>query len=153
MEKYTSIGHKIAILNRYSQTYFSEALKEFDIHGGGQIRILMTLAKNSNGVSQESLAKILMVDKASISRVIRPLISNGLIERKTNPQDQRAYLIQLADSIQDKIPFIFEKARMWSQILTKGMSEQACAQLYASLEILDTNSTSYLKGESLEKEE
>ncbi len=151
MKNSKSIGHKIALLNRYSQTYFSESLKEYGIHGGGQIRIVITLAKKNQPVSQDFLATMLEVDKASISRMIRPLIRNGLIERTQDPQDKRAYLVKIADSVQEKIPFIIEKATAWSKILTDGMNEEDYLHLYTYLEVLEKNAHSFLTGEALEK--
>ena len=146
-----SVGNNLTLLNRYTKIYFMDALAEFDLHGPGQLRIVLTLGEHKKGMTQEELAKKLIVDKAAVSRMIRPLIQNGIIERTQHPEDRRAYTIKLTEKFQDKIPEIQEKAWTWTDILTRGLSDDEIVQLLSLLEKLEINARCYLNGEKSEQ--
>ncbi len=130
--------------------YFTEAMKDLDLHGPGQIRIVMTLGKHDEGLTQEKLAKILMVDKGSISRMIKPMISNKVIRRETDPDDRRAYIIKLTEKVQLMMPEIRLRAREWTSVLTKGLNSDEIDMLFSLLERVETNALQHLKAENNE---
>ncbi len=146
-------GYKIATLNRLGTIYFKEALADIDLHGPGQMRILLSLSKCEKGVTQEELAHHLLVDKASISRMIRPLVENGTILREKDPNDHRAYKVHLSESTREKMGDIQGKAKGWNDILMKGFSKAEAELCSSFLDRLFDNAHSYLKGENHGKKE
>ncbi len=145
MADYKSLGHIIAVIHRYTQVYLADALKDLDLYGPGQVRIVLILAKEQEGISQDELAKKLLVDKATISRMIRPLIRNGIVTRERNAADRRAYLIRLTDNVKKKIPKIRGRARKWTGILGKGLDRKDLDKLFTYLEKIENNARDYIK--------
>ena len=147
-----AIGNIIAVIHRYTHIYFMKELEDLNLHGPGQIRIVLTLAKNKKGITQDELAQSLLVDKASISRMIRPLVNQGIVKRDINPENHRAYTIKLSDEVKAKIPEIRSRARKWTKILSSGFSPQDLEKLFFYMEKLEKNALRYIKGESDEKQ-
>ncbi len=59
---------------------------------------LMLLKKNGEGCTQQALAKSLMIELPSLTRTIKQLQEQGLIERRPDPNDRRAHCLWLTDS-------------------------------------------------------
>jgi DNA-binding MarR family transcriptional regulator len=138
---------------RKSQLVHCFGKKNINLHGPGQIRIVLTIARYKKGVTQDELAKSLLVDKASISRMILPLINNSIVKRDINPEDRRAYIIKLSDKVKAKIPEIRSRAKRWTEILSTGFTPKDLERLFFYLEILEKNAQCYIRGESDEKEQ
>lgn len=151
MSSYKSIGNIIAIIHRYTQIYFMKELEDINLYGPGQIRIVLTLAKYKKGITQDELAKSLLVDKASISRMIRPLVSQGFVERYINPEDHRAYIVKISDNIKARIPEIRLRARKWTNILRAGFSPQDLEKLFFYMGKIIKNAQSYIKEEKTDE--
>ncbi len=58
--------------------------------------ILINLLFQKPGISQTQLANLMFKEKASITRMMKGLIKQGLIETDTDPKDRRAHLVQLS---------------------------------------------------------
>lgn len=151
MDNYRSLGHTISIINRNSQIYLMNAFKDLDLHGAGQVRILIALSSEQEGISQEVLARILLVDKGTISRMISPLVKKGLVERRNNPADRRAYLLQLTEKALSLIPKIKERLAQWTEILSADMTLEEKKVLFSLLDRLMENGRMHIEGESFEE--
>ena len=153
MANYKSLGYAIAELSRYTHLYLAEALNDLDLHGAGQTRIVSALAIKEEGISQEELARMLAIDKASVSRMIRPLLKNGMVERIPDPGDGRAYILKLSTKSRSRLPEIRHRAGRWTEILRQGLTDEDFDRLYSLLEVVQNNAREYIKGRSGEKEE
>ena len=147
MANYKSIGRMISSINRYQQIYLNSTLKDLGLHGSGQVRIVMVLSREKDGISQDDLSSILMIDKASVSRMVRPLVQNGIVNRKQNPLDRRAYILTLSESAAEKLPFIKKTLKQWTGILSKGMSGKELEMLYTLLEKAELNARNFPEGD------
>lgn len=126
-----SIGRWISLLNRYSNVYMGEQLKEYNI-GAGQYQFLNVLYDNE-GVSQDDLACLLKMDKGTTARAISKLEENGYIERKTfsvNKRIKKIYLTEKAHCFQPKLKSILLN---WSDVLT---NELTCEEQKVALQLL-----------------
>lgn len=91
---------KANILNqmmRINKKIFSKSFNSGGSHkrgkhgwGRGQIHMVQVIAENPK-ISQEELAKILMVDKTTIAKAIKKLEIHGLITREKSQEDGRKY--------------------------------------------------------------
>lgn len=151
MDNFKSLGQIISIINRYGQIYLAHICKDLDLHGSGQVRIILNLSTKRGGVSQEKLAKDLLVDKATISRMIRPLVDNGMVFRCSNPSDKRAYLIRLTPKAEAAIPEIKKRIQGWTEILSKGLSGEEQDRLFKDLQRMMNNGLEYIRGEKIEE--
>lgn len=83
------------LARRISQIY-DEALAP---HGltGGQISLLAAL-RRSRGIGIGALAAHLSADASTVSRLVRPLESAGLLVLEPDPDDGRGKLVRLTDA-------------------------------------------------------
>jgi|GEM_PF-4580689 len=146
-----SIGKKIASINTHTQIYFMRALSDLKIQGPGQMRIVLTLAKKSEGITQEELARELSVDKGSISRMIHPLIINGVITRKKNSKDKRAYTLTLSKNTAEILPEIEKRKKKWTEIPTDRFTIEEFELLFSFMERMENNARIFIKEQNNEK--
>lgn len=103
-----------------------------------QARALVYVSRNE-GIRQVSLAEILEIQPIATARLIDQLSEDGLVERRPDPTDRRAYGLYLADGAQarlDEIDLFIEDV---SQKAVAGMSEQDVEQLTRLLSIMHQN--------------
>lgn len=55
------------------------------------------IARNNGEINQCQLGEELLIDKASMVRIVDTLCESGMIERTTNPEDRRAHLLKITD--------------------------------------------------------
>lgn len=60
-------------------------------------RPLVHLAEGGDGISQRDLAARISLDTSTLVRLLDLLETRGLVERRVDPSDRRARLIQLTD--------------------------------------------------------
>ena len=87
---------KLRRLARRVTQIFDDALA---VHGVtvGQLGILSGL-RRSRGVGIAALADMLSTDASTLSRLIRPLATAGLLSIEPDPDDRRAKLLRLTDA-------------------------------------------------------
>ncbi|MBC2128232.1 MarR family winged helix-turn-helix transcriptional regulator [Listeria marthii] len=121
-ERHESLAKAIAIIHRSESTFKNKKLLETGLNIG-QLRYLWTLYKE-DGISQESMAKRFMVDKASVTRHIKRLEELGMIRREIDTKDrriQRIFVTETGFKVRDLIEEVTEE---WSALLTAGFSEK-----------------------------
>ncbi len=85
----------IAIIYRRHMAYMTKELKAYRI-GSGQFDFLMVLYRK-DGISQENLAKILNVSRATSTRAIQNLEKESYVYRQRDENDLRAYRVYLTE--------------------------------------------------------
>lgn len=121
MQNKRYISKYISIIFRHSQLYIYNRLKKYGI-GRGQQTLLLTLYEKG-AMTQEQLARHLKIDKANIARSIDKLEAEGYVIRQRCENDKRAYHILLTDKAYEVREEIIKTVTNWSDVLTKGMSE------------------------------
>lgn len=127
VKHYEIIAKSMSIVNRCGNTFKLERLKEYGL-GVGQLRYITTLYHN-DGLSQDTIVKRFMVDKANVARHIHRLEELGMVRREVNQQDKRKHMVYLTDKGKSVQPFIEETMKAWFGILTDGFSEAEREQL------------------------
>lgn len=87
------LARYISLLYRYSQVYFSEHLKKYQL-GSGQYIFFMEAIRN-DGITQEQLSNNIEIDKATTARAVAKLIEAGYFTKVNNAEDRRAYNLSL----------------------------------------------------------
>ncbi|HBB5410605.1 TPA: MarR family transcriptional regulator, partial [Listeria monocytogenes] len=77
-----------------------------------------------DGISQESMAKRFMVDKASVTRHIKRLEELGMIRREIDAKDRRIQRIFVTETGFQMRDLIEEVTAEWSALLTANFSEK-----------------------------
>lgn len=124
MRKYQneSLGRWISLLHRYFQVYMRDQLKEYDVYADHHL--FLGVLYQQEGLSQDELARHVMVDKGTTARALRKLEESGYIERKTfsvNKKVKKVYLTEKAHCFEAKRKNML---RGWTRTLAKGMTDQ-----------------------------
>ncbi|EAD1623948.1 MarR family winged helix-turn-helix transcriptional regulator [Listeria monocytogenes] len=121
-DRQESLAKAIAIIHRSERTFKNKKLLETGLNIG-QLRYLWTLYKE-DGISQESMAKRFMVDKASVTRHIKRLEELGMIRREIDAKDRRIQRIFVTETGFQMRDLIEEVTAEWSALLTANFSEK-----------------------------
>ncbi|ENR8026407.1 MarR family transcriptional regulator [Listeria monocytogenes] len=122
VDRQESLAKAIAIIHRSESTFKNKKLLETGLNIG-QLRYLWTLYKE-DGISQESMAKRFMVDKASVTRHIKRLEELGMIRREIDAKDRRIQRIFVTETGFQMRDLIEEVTAEWSALLTANFSEK-----------------------------
>jgi len=122
MENQESIGRLISCIHRFNQIHIAKELGVYVI-GSGQFSFLMALY-HCDGVSQESIAKALRVDKATTARAVNKLKERGYVYREKDPSDKRAYKVFLTKKAKKIKPKIIKILSGWTEILLSDFTEK-----------------------------
>ncbi|AGK96355.1 MarR family winged helix-turn-helix transcriptional regulator [Clostridium pasteurianum] len=112
----------VGILNRQSQDYMTIAYKSIGISFSECI-FLLNLYGNE-GINQEKLSSMLLIDKAATARSIKSLEKKGFLMRKISKEDKRAKKLYLTGKGKDCKEQIFSSLRKWIDFLTEGMDKE-----------------------------
>lgn len=134
----------IAIIHRSESTFKNKKLLKTGLNIG-QLRYLWTLYKE-DGISQESMAKRFMVDKASVTRHIKRLEELGMIRREMDAKDRRIQRIFVTDTGYKMRDLIEEVTKEWSVRLTAGFSEKEKDDLMHLIGRLSDNAIVAMEG-------
>mgnify|MGYP003585628324 CR=1 FL=1 len=99
----------------------------------GTYPYLLNLAGNE-GISQSKLAFEVGHDKAMTARSITKLIEIGLIYKKEDSSDSRAYQLFLTDKAKSIIPDIKKEFYNLSRLITKDINQNEIQVTLSSLE-------------------
>ncbi|WP_271000676.1 MarR family winged helix-turn-helix transcriptional regulator [Listeria seeligeri] len=143
-DRQESLAKAIAIIHRSESTFKNKKLLETGLNIG-QLRYLWTLYKE-DGISQESMAKRFMVDKASVTRHIKRLEKLGMIRREIDVKDRRIQRIFVTENGFMMRELIEETTADWSAMLTAGFSEAEQDSLVQLLGRLSDNAIIAVEG-------
>ena len=100
------------------RSYLAYMAKELETYriGSGQFEFLLVLY-HEDGVSQETLAQLLKVSKATSARAIQNLEKEGHVYRERDESDLRAYRVYLTIKGKEMRNIIFKKLTAFTDIL------------------------------------
>jgi DNA-binding MarR family transcriptional regulator len=99
MKQQESVGKWVSALYRHIQIKINKELDPYKM-SSGVIHVYMTLL-NNDGINQDSVAKKLDLDKATVGRAIEKLIKIGYVSRETDKIDHRAYNLHVTKKGKD----------------------------------------------------
>lgn len=85
------------------------------------------------GISQERLARRLLVDKSTVTRVCTAMEEKGYIRRESGTEDRRIIHIYPTEQTQGLLPQIQEAWFTWEERITKTLTPEEKEQLAALL--------------------
>lgn len=132
-----SVGRFISILYRRAQVYIANEMKAYGI-GSGQF-IFLSCLYEKEGISQEELSHLLMIDKGTTARAIQKLEQLGYVTREVNPDDRRGYQLFVTDKAIQLKPILYNILRSWTDRLVESLSEEEEDMIYSILEKMVTN--------------
>lgn len=103
---------------------------------GPQAECLVAMSRRKDGVTAAELSTLCEKDKAAISRSIADLVSRGLVSREGSAYRALLHLTEegrkVAEQVNRKVALAVHRAG-------KGLTEEARASLYESLEQISRN--------------
>ncbi len=131
------LGHTIAMIHKHSHQYLKALLCDLDI-GLTDFRVLISLY-DQEGVNQDYIARYTDFNKATITRSLRTLEDRAWIERVTDPEDHRAYLVYLTEEGKSQQAYLKASLTAWRDKLTDGLSKDDLAITHKTLDHILNN--------------
>ena len=126
------MGMSIALLYRYSQSYFNEEFKKFGL-GNGQYVFLLHLLDHE-GINQETLAHMVKIDKTTAARAVAKLVEAGYVRRRISDSDRRAYVLTTTEKTQNIKKELKKTLDGWQKLMVQGFSPEERRQFDGFLE-------------------
>lgn len=134
-----SLTLKLTVIGRLIRMRFDESAER-----AGVTRALWTLTAavaRSPGATQKTLANMLQISEVSTGRLIDKLCGEGLIVRRTDDSDRRAYRVYLTDAAKPVLKELGDIARDNENRVFAGMTEADLAELDRLLDLLHRNTS------------
>lgn len=105
----------ISVFNRYGKQTLDDQLLPLKVNWQSLVTILVI--EQVPGISQNRLIPFLQTDKANVSKLLKEMEGEGLIERHTDPTDQRNKVCHLTLKGQTLAPKLSEALESWEKAL------------------------------------
>jgi len=132
-----SLGFLLADVSRLMRRAFMQQMKKSDLTLA-QARVLVYVSLHE-GASQVELADFLEVQPISIARLIDRLSADGLVERRADPADRRAWQLYLTPAASLHLTAIEQVARIVRAEALRGLSEEQTQLLLDALQQMRDN--------------
>jgi DNA-binding MarR family transcriptional regulator len=132
-----SLGFLISDVSRLMRRRFDERAREVGATRA-QWRTLTTLSRNE-GLNQGALADLLEVEPITLCRMIDRLEESGLVERRRDPADRRAWQLFLTDK---STPILADLRAMADELFDQmlfGVDGPSRDALVGALDIIRAN--------------
>lgn len=133
----------VTLVSQSAALFRDEKLKEAGV-SGYQARYLLTVF-NDEGISQDKLAKKLMVNKSNVARQVTALEESGYLKREQSESDRRVMLVYTTDEGKALVPVIRAANKKWRAVLCEGLSEEEQENLARMLEKMVGNARKFLE--------
>lgn len=132
-----TIAYLLADSARMLRREFDARVRELGMTGP-QARLLLNLAVNE-GENQGFYADRLDVEPISLTRMIDRMEESGLLERRRDPADRRAWRVHLTPRAREVIERVRSHAVPLREMLLAGLDPAQRATLARSLEVVRAN--------------
>jgi MarR family transcriptional regulator, transcriptional regulator for hemolysin len=122
------VGRDLAIIARMYYGVLTKKLESLDIDR--HFSVLIYLDECTESCSQKCISDQLLIDKASMVRVIDYLSDKGYISREINKTDRREHSIVLTPKARKALPKIKSATRSLNEKLFKGLSRKEINSFY-----------------------
>jgi len=132
-----SLGFLISDVSRLMRRRFDERARQVGATRA-QWRTLTTLSRNE-GLNQGALADLLEVEPITLCRMIDRLEESGLVERRRDPADRRAWQLFLTDKAKPMLADLKTTGDELIEQVLSGMTEPDRRALRGSLDLMRAN--------------
>lgn len=128
------IGFLIVDVSRLMRRRFAEQLKAISVTLTlAQARALVYIARRE-GLRQVELAALLEIQPITLARVIDQLAGAGLVERRADAVDRRAYQLYLRPAARPQLALIARATEKVRLRAVEGLQKRDAAALIAALQ-------------------
>ena len=140
-----SLGFLISDVSRLLRRRFDERARQIGVTRA-QWRTLVTL-RIHEGINQGGLADLLEVEPITLCRMVDRLEEAGLVERRRDPADRRAWQIFLTPRALPLLDQLRGLGDALIEVALDGLSEARRTELIDTLNVIRTNINSPSDGE------
>ncbi|MEG3143797.1 MarR family transcriptional regulator [Sphingomonas sp. RT2P30] len=123
-----SLAFLISDVSRLMRRRFDERARAIGVTRA-QWRTLTTLSRHE-GINQGGLAELLEVEPITLCRMIDRLAEAGLVERRPDPGDRRAWLIFLTDKARPLIAQLRARTDGMMELALSGVDDAERASVF-----------------------
>ncbi len=134
-----SLGFLISDVSRLMRRRFDERARLVGATRA-QWKTLVTLSRNE-GINQGGLAELLEVEPITLCRMVDRLEESGMVERRRDPGDRRAWQIYLTDAAKPVLEELRGHADVMFETAFDGLDPADRTRLTAALERVRSNLT------------
>ncbi|MBY6162050.1 MarR family winged helix-turn-helix transcriptional regulator [Mameliella alba] len=120
---HTMPGHLIRRLQQLSSSVFAEQMRAAGVDLTSPQFAALAMLQEHPGIDQATLAGMIAHDRATMGGVVERLCAKGLIERRTNPNDRRAKVLDLTPEGKARITHIRPIVEDMQRNLLSGLDE------------------------------
>lgn len=132
-----SLGFLLADVSRLMRRAFQQRLEGSTLTLA-QARALVYISRHE-GVRQVDLAEMLEIQPITLARLIDQLADTGLVERRADPADRRAYQVFLTPAAASHLTAIREVAAVIQTDALRDLDEQQAAIAFLALRKMRDN--------------
>ena len=141
IQKYLNRVYRASILDR-AEAFAAENL------AGHQISYILQICRRP-GLTHDDLAKRLLLNKSSVSRTVKIMVTNGYIRSETDPEDRRSKLLFPTEKAEAIYPRVIEYLDGWNESLTGTLNPQDQETLIRLLRHLSSSATERVREKNL----
>ena len=112
---------------RSAGLYRGEKLERIGLNGC-QHTYILTICRNP-GVSQEQLARLIIINKSNVTRQLAVLEQNGFITRVPDEKDRRVLRVYPTQKALDACPVVKQVLSDWQEYVMEGFTAEEREQL------------------------
>jgi MarR family transcriptional regulator for hemolysin len=131
------IAFTIMDVARLLKTYADQRARQFGI-SRAQWAVLLRIDR-TEGLKQSELAEMLDLQPISLTRLLDRLAHNGLIERRSDPNDRRANRLYLKPAAKPLLGRLSELGADMMETVLEGLDAKAVDRMLKELGVLKDN--------------
>ncbi len=132
-----SLGFLLGDVSRLIRMRFDARAEELGLTRA-QWRVLAQLRRRE-GINQSALAEILEIEPITLVRHIDRLVAKGLVERRPDPNDRRAWKLYLMEEVQPVLDRLRELSEQTRNDALAGIPNAQREQLIDNLLLMKAN--------------
>ena len=133
----TDIAFLFGEVARLTRRRFNQQMESFRLTHA-QSRTLLRLSR-CQGLRQVDLAKILEIQPITLVKQLDQLVEMGLIERRNDEQDRRAFRLYLLPAAEPVLTDIRAEVQELQSLMTKDLTAAQIAAFVEALLVMKTN--------------
>lgn len=115
------VTRDISVLYRKMQMGFDKLLAPLDLTTG---KVMFLFCLDDNGaITQNQICNELDMDKSTVAKMLTKLEKDGYIRKQINPNDSRAFLVELTNKSHEAMSAARKAQDTWISLVTSDLTE------------------------------
>ena len=138
-----SLMRYINIVSRCAAIWRADKLEGTEL--GDQHHSYIFVVCRHPGISQDSIARRLFLNKSNVTRSLAYLEEHGFVTRERDPEDRRQTLVYPTEKSLEILPKVREIIKGWNSYITEGFTEEELEMYLSMTERIAERAAEYAK--------